>query len=371
MRKLLYMAAVNENSKSVGVWNKIKMQINYLKSQNIQVDFCYVNQKNNLLSKIRTRVPYTGFYSWIVDRDKVNNTDCVYIRYAGCDYQLIESLKTMKKINSSLKILVEIPTYPYDQELKLTFSNAVWILKDRLNRRKLHKYVDYIITYSNDKCIFNIPTMQLSNAVNSSVISAKNIALSDSSIHVIAVARFEFWHGYDRFLKGLYKYYKSAEDNKVNIQLHFVGESTELETYKSLVDDYHLRDHVFFCGTKVGKEIDEVYDQCEIGLDAMGRHRSGVYYNSTIKGKEYGAKGLPIVSGVKTELDADHEYRYYMRVPADESPINIQAVINFYHQIYNTDESKKTIISNIRDYTRRKFDISIAGKDVVNYIKQS
>lgn len=42
----------------------------------------------------------------------------------------------------------------------------------------------------------------------------------------------------------------------------------------------------------------------------MGRHRSGVSFNSSLKGKEYCAKGLIIVSGVKTELDLDGEFLY-------------------------------------------------------------
>lgn len=371
MKKLLYMSAINENSKYVGVWKKIRMQMDYFQSQNIEVEFYDVNKKDNntIASIVRRRLPYTGVYDWAVDRDKIKNVDCVYIRKESVDYQLIKSLKRMKKYNSKIKILMEIPTYPYDNEEKLTYSNAMLILKDRWNKRKLYKYVDYILTYSKNEMIFKIPTMRLSNAVDTSIVSAKKATLSDRSINIIAVASFAFWHGYDRFLEGMHEYYKSDKENKLNIMLHLVGDGDELVRYKSLVEDYNLHHYVCFYGRKDGKELDEVYDKCEIGLDAMGRHRANIYYNSTLKGKEYGAKGLPIISGVETEIDSDTEYRYYMRVPANESPVDMESVINFYNQIYNIGESKEKIISKIREYNRNKFDISIVWKKVADYIK--
>ncbi|MFK5655764.1 hypothetical protein ACIA4K_04025 [Lactobacillus delbrueckii subsp. bulgaricus] len=67
---------------------------------------------------------------------------------------------------------------------------------------------------------------------------------------------------------------------------------------------------VSMVGKKEKEELDYYYNICDIGIDSMGRHRSNVYYNSSLKGKEYLAKGLPIVLGVTTELDYIKDFRF-------------------------------------------------------------
>src|SRR5690625_4371513 len=370
MKKLLYITAVTKNTEFIGVWKKIKMQENYFIEEGIKLEHFHLIGKNkNFFRKIWTRLPFTSLYDWSFNIENLTKYDCIYIRRVNIDYQQLKFLRNIKKLAPDIKILIEIPTFPYDNEKKFNYSNLPLVLKDRWNRRKINKYIDYILTYSDDSTIFKIPTLRLSNAINIRNIKAKNVTPSDGSINVIAVANFAFWHGYDRFIEGMNEYYKN--DNKIIVKLHLVDEGEELEKYKSLVIKYNLQNYVLFYGKKDGRELDKIYDKCEIGLDAMGRHRSCIYYNSTIKGKEYGAKGLPILSGVKTELDYDNCYKYYMRVPPNDSPIEIESVINFYNSIYKTNESKEKVISTIREYTKKRFDISVTWKKVTEYINEN
>ncbi|MFD1851260.1 glycosyltransferase [Oceanobacillus bengalensis] len=369
MQRLLYITPVNKNL--VGIWKKIKMQVNYFEKKKISVDILDVKRDTNhrILNAILKRIPYVGIHRWSINFEDIKNTDYVYIRYEKSDYQFVKSLKTIKETNPKIKVLVEIPTYPYDNEGQISISNILIILKDRRNRRKMYKYVDRIITFSDDQFIFGIPTIRVSNAVNTQNITPKKIITSSMAINVIAVANFAFWHGYDRFIKGLYNYYNSDNRNKESIILHLVGIGNELEHYKSLVSKYKLEKKVIFYGKMEGRELDEIYDKCDIGLDALGRHRSKVYYNSTLKGKEYGAKGLPIISGVRTELDNHEDFKYYLRVPAEDSPIDMIKVIHFYNEIYNSIESKEEIINNIRNYTESNFDVNVVWEKVVNFLK--
>ena len=89
-------------------------------------------------------------------------------------------------------------------------------------------------------------------------------------------------------------------------------------------------------------------------MDSMGRNRTNVFYNSTLKGKEYLAKGLPIISGVKTELD-HMDFPYYLRVPADDTPLDFARVIQFYHEIYDR-KSEAEVAEEIRDFCRLHFE---------------
>ncbi|OJF94675.1 hypothetical protein [Alkalibacterium sp. 20] len=138
---------------------------------------------------------------------------------------------------------------------------------------------------------------------------------------------------------------------------------------KNYVKKHNLVNKVLFYGLQDGEELNEIYDECELALDSMGRHRSKVYYNSSLKGKEYGAKGLPIVSGMKTELDFDGNYPYYLRVPADDTPINIENIINFYDSIYDSSlDTQKEVINYIRDYTIKHFGVGIGLRKVLDVI---
>lgn len=180
---------------------------------------------------------------------------------------------------------------------------------------------------------------------------------------MISVADYNFWHGYDRLIKGMKNYYTSGNITK-KVYYHIVGDGPSLHEYIKLVEKCKLNEYVMFEGKKYGSELDDIYDKCNLAIDALGRHRSKVYYNSSLKGKEYGAKGLPIVSGVKTDLDLLKDYKYYFRVPADDSDIIIEDIISFYNEVYE-NSCEEEIINNIRMYNKNMFDFSNAFKPVL------
>lgn len=368
MIKLYYVApfkGIKENV--VGIDKKINAQIHTFEKNHIK---CYkvdvTLEKDKMLKKIKSLLPYTSTFGNWSKLDEVENPDIIYIRYEKVDYQFMKKIKNLRLSNPNVKILLEIPTYPYDKEWQRGMKWKPYKIKDRINRKKIHKYIDKIITYSNDKKIFNVPTINISNGVDIREIQSRK-SMIQKDINMIAVASFTNWHGYDRVIRGLYEYY--SHDQKQSVVLHLVGDGPELEKYKQLVEKYKLQDYVIIYGRQTGELLDRVYNQCEIALDAMARHRSGVFYNSSLKGKEYAAKGLPIISGVCTELDYDEKFKYYLRVPADESIININHIVSFYNKVYKNNVSKQEIVKDIRGYAEQYFDINQCLKIVVSYIK--
>lgn len=346
-----------------GVEKKIKSQIDIFNKNKLEVDRIIIQSKNKI-NKIITRLPF--FYK----KYKLENIEkykYIYIRKPLIDKGLILELERIKKINNNIKILLEIPTYPYDKEL-MNLIDYTSLLKERIWRKKLHKYVDRIVTYSQDKYIYGIKTIGISNGINIKQIQPIN-PIKHSEINIIAVAVFSNWHGYDRFIKGMYNYYKLKNNQKVI--LHLVGEGNSLNLYKDMAKKYNIEDKIVFYGKKEGAELDDIYNKCDIALDAMGRHRSGVYYNSSLKGKEYAAKGIPIISGVHTELDNESNFKYYYRVPADESVINVEKVVEIYNNIYNSGVSREEIIRYIREYALNNFDMNYAFKSVIDYINNT
>lgn len=370
--KGVYVVDSNYFGKSLGVQRKIDYQISVFKKNNLEIELLKCSKPmlgDSLLVKLINYATYNlsilPFRIYPKDLN-VSELDFVYVRYMNIDNEFLFFIEKIKHINPNCKILMEIPTYPIDKYKKI---NPLHFIKKNQEKNKvklLSNFIDAIVTYSDDEKIFNIDTVRISNGVDTNEVKLKTINSIDiNEVHIIAVAKFNYWHGYDRFLEGLKNYYKN--DPKVNVILHIVGDGPALKKYKKIVNKNSLYDYVVFHGTLTGSELDFVYNQCDLALDAMGRHRSGTYYNSSLKGKEYMAKGLPIVSGVKTELDLIDDYKYYKRVLADESPINISDIVDFYNEIYS-QESKKEISERIRKEAETHFNIDISFKPVIKFI---
>lgn len=133
-------------------------------------------------------------------------------------------------------------------------------------------------------------------------------------------------------------YYQSSKSQR-QIQFQLVGDGPVLKEYEQLVKKYQLEDKVTFHGRIAFSDLNRFYQTADIGIDSLARHRSGVFYNSSLKGKEYLAKGLPIISGVKTELDSEN-LSFYYKIPNDDTPLDIEKVIEWYDSLRKTCRRK-------------------------------
>lgn len=348
-REILYVSYLD--NWGAGIETKIKNHCDYFVNKGFDVTYITLARQITRIKKYLYKIiPFCSEYSY--DEFEKGN-DIVYIRYCKMDFQGYKALRKLRMHCN--KIIIEIPTFPYDGEIKGIFK--LFNYKDKIWRGKICKYVDKILTYSDDKEIYGIPTVNISNFVNIDTVSVSKRNNSElKKINLIAVASIAFWHGYDRIIEGMNIYYKHKNNPEYTIIFHMVGEGNELLKYKELVKKYNLGKYVKFYGRKTGNELDKIYDIADIAVDSLGRHRNHIYYNSTLKGKEYLAKGLPIISGVKTELDADDTFKYYLSVPADDTPIDMMEIVEFYNKIYSK-EKFEIVHANIRKYAEDNFCI--------------
>lgn len=280
----------------------------------------------------------------------------LYIRKPSLTIEFYKLLKKIKKTRKDLIIIMEIPTFPFHREYQGLAK--LMVLKSISCEKKLKDVVDYIVTYSNDDMIWGIPCLKTSNCVNYSEIMPRSECYEtvEKTLRLTCVANYTYWHGVDRLIKGVLKY-----QGEWKIVLNIVGGGKELENLKRLANN---SDRVIFYGSKSGKELQSIFDKTDIAVDALGRHRSGVYYNSSLKGKEYVARGVPVISAVKTELDYFDGFKYYLSLPADETDIDIENIIRFYESIY-LDSDPNMITKNIRMITEKKFDYKYGFEDVI------
>lgn len=365
--KILYMAKLNIDNSANGVNKKIKKQIETFNSYGYSV--LYLSLENN--SKVKKifdfllkilyffpNISYTRVKKVMKENDDIR---VVYIRHYNIDYKTMKLLIKFKQKNN-IRVLLEIPTYPFIHEYNDLRSRLILLYRKKIiNFYK--KCIDRIITFSKDSEIYGIKCINISNGVEIPSVQFKYN--NKDSIILVAVAQLMFWHGYDRLINGLLNYYSIK--NKQKVVFHIVGDGPELDRYKGMVQN-NICDYVIFHGELSGSKLAQVYINSDIGIDSLGRHRSGIYYNSSLKGKEYAAYGLPIVSGVETEYDFLKNYPYYYRVASDDSPIDISEIVDFYNFIYNKRDYLH-IKNVIREKTNQNFSMYITLKPVLNYLK--
>lgn len=350
-----------------GVGKKIINQVSSLNIENMMscklVIFPALGGKNYLYKLIS----YLFLDSFANIEINYKEIDFIYIRrFIPTTNSLIKILRKIKKNNPNCKVIYEIPTYPYDKEHYNNIKQYVILLIDKIFRKKLSHYVDKIITLSDDDKIFNIPTIKIINGINCKdiQIASTSVINTNNIINLLVVAFFSFWHGYERLLAGLYEYYRNKQKYIINI--HFVGDGPELIKYKQLVEQYNLINYVFFYGILNGKELENVFNLCDIGLCSLANHKKNIFKSSELKSREYLAKGLPIISSTLIDvLPENFKYCYY--VPEDDSPIDINEIVKFYEYIYK-NENIEDVRKNIREFAEKNIDINVTMEPVIKYI---
>lgn len=372
MNKLLYIAPIPIDFDNLdGVPKKILCQAQILQ-KSFEVDIIFYFKKNVFLYKVGNKKLSTlgkassklSVLKKATEIHFFSKYQYTYIRYPRSDYYFLKLLKHFKR--KGIKITVEIPTYPYDKEGFETIKGKIINLLDRFFRKKIYKYVDRIITYSKDKKIFDIPTINTINGIDFDKVEydIESIDIKHEII-LIAVSGMFRVHGYERLITGLYEYYKEGGMRK--IQLKLIGNGDEILKYKKLVKKYKLEKNVIFYGARFGEELNELYKGNAVGINSLAIHRQGLKEESTLKTKEYAAKGLPIVSS--SYVDAFSEKgntKYVMRVSPDESTININELVSFVDKVYEGKEVKN-IRESIRNDAKKICDISYTMKPVIEF----
>ena len=217
--------------------------------------------------------------------------------------------------------------------------------KLRLFRRRLYRQQDALVTFSDAGEIFGQRTIRISNGVDFDSIplheynnrGERSEARGEKNeLHLIGVAEVHTWHGYDRLVAGMGEYYKSEKlkvksEKCVDVFFHIVGgvHPAEMErSFTPLLKKYpSIEGRVIFHGQLFGDELTRVFNQCRFAIGSLGRHRSGITVIKTLKNREYATRGIPFIY---SEQDSDFDQQpYVLKAPADESPIDIQRIIDF------------------------------------------
>ena len=290
--------------------------------------------------KLKKRIDFSPIVNYV----KQEKIDFVYIRSDhNANPFTIHFVRRLKLLG--IRVVMEIPTYPYDHEY---LGRERELFVDRLSRKQLCKHIDRIVTFSNNETIFGCPTIRISNGIDFDSIPLR-IAQTNKNkaeIHLIAVAEIHFWHGFDRLIHGLGKYYQS--NPTLPVYLHLVGNffgTREKEDILTPIQTYGLEKYVTCYGNQSGEVLNNIFNKCDFAIGSLARHRSGITHIKTLKNREYAARGFGFIY---SEIDDDFEQMpYILKVPADESPIDIPQLISFYQSLSLSPQEIRNSIQHL------------------------
>ena len=143
-----------------GISKKIRYQVHALEANGMETHLCYLSDEHGikrrmidqdvlanygtgLKGKLCKRLEFNSIAHHVIK----NHFDLVYIRTNhNANPFTINLVKKIKK--AGIHIVMEIPTYPYDQEYTSSFMKLQLFI-DKCFRRQFTKYLDKIITFSN------------------------------------------------------------------------------------------------------------------------------------------------------------------------------------------------------------------------------
>ncbi len=347
-----------------GISKKIHYQVKGLRQNGHEVHLCYYDFAENghrcryvddegladygkgMQAGLRQRIEYGSVFDYC----QLNGIQLVYARcFQNANPFLVRFFARLKR--AGIKAVMEIPTYPYDQEFQgFSRTERLQLRIDQLFRHRLAKQLEAIVTFTNKQQIFGQRTINISNGVDLDSMPLHQPVDTTRELHLIGVAEVHYWHGYDRLIAGLGEY---NDAQRKPVYFHIVGGVWKSEMYNDehapgfaeLIEKYGLQDKVIFHDQLFGDALNAVFAQSSFAVGSLARHRSGISDIKTLKNREYASRGLPFVYS-ENDSDFDHQ-PYVLKVPADESPVDIARIVDFVENLKMTPQEIRRTVEHL------------------------
>jgi glycosyltransferase involved in cell wall biosynthesis len=342
MRGLFYFRTHVNDLQNAGVIKKCRHLAAAFQAHGVEADTLFFNDEGLLLNENTAfRTPFFArkntvghlllYYFWadtfLMRKRFLNNYDFLFIRHLPAHPLFLMFLKTIKRQNPALRVVIEFPTWPYDREIK-GFKGRSMLLLDRMARRRLHRYADVALHIGEETAIWNIPALRFANGIHPDDCPppAPGNTRPEGVLSFVFAGNISPWHGLDRLLNGLSDYQKVQGGLKTVLTI--IGQGTEKQRLINIVSEKGMADCIHFLPPVGQSELQEWYRRSDVAIGSLGLHRIGLQSGTPLKHREYCAAGLPFLyAGADPDFDG---FEGAFRVPADDTPIDIPALVGFF-----------------------------------------
>ena len=270
-----------------------------------------------------------SFYQPVLRTLREGGYDWLYFRYnLNATPFMIRFMAEVRKLG--VRIVMEIPTFPYDGEFRdLPLMRRIAFETEKWSRKRFHRFVDKIVTFSDDREIFGVPCVNLSNAVDPEQIPLRAVVPRHDYVRMTGVAILSFWHGYDRLIRGIAAY-RAAHPQGREVRFDVVGGGEIRDQLEQLARELGVADCVKFHGLLYGDELNRVFLDTDLCVGCLACHRKHIVEVKSLKNVEYAMRGIPMVY---SEQNNDFDNRpYVLKATADESPVDVADLLRRFEK---------------------------------------
>ncbi len=377
----IYLTLLDINQ-GMGYARKVFGQLQGFRALGVDMELICLGSPNAIVRRrakdVSTETPLASFanlpfanrvhlFRAALEEIRQTRPDFVYTRYPLCDPLYVRFLSKVRSRWPACVLVAEIPTYPYggiNQQL-LGGSRRILGVLDWVSRRWLRRYLDRVAVVDFDGPVLGVPSISIQNGIEVESIRLRRPGGLERDLRLLAAANLTFYHGYDRVLAGLREYAGQAGDRRPVWFELVAPEGDVLAQLRRTARRLGVSECVIFHGQRLGGDLDAVYDRCDVGIGALGWHRTEVRRASELKLREYAARGLPFVYTAEDRMFTA-DVPYWLRVAADDSPLDIRRVVEFANGVYRDPG----VAEKIRTYARERLDWAARMKEVVTEIER-
>lgn len=363
--KIFYFFFWNDGIES-GVIKKIGYQVKSWERLGHEVLVNILTQENSALYKDHQQVedlffkkwtilPYSGFVSrakqakqLLINADNFK-PDVVYLRkckYTPAIAKLLERYPSVMELNGMPKPFRYRIGHIFDRttiRLLVTKLNGFIAVANEISKAEIYK---------NTK----LPCQVIGNSINLEDFENLPIKNNDNNPILVYIGTSnQYWQGVDKILR--------FANLKPEWKFHIVGSNRD--EFSNIIIDH---ENVMFHGKLSKIEYRKIFEESDVAIGSLARHRRGMNETSTLKVREYLAFGLPVIMAHEDPDFAGNEL-YIKILPNNENClIDNHEEINSFVLKWKGKRVPKKIISHLDTSVKEKKRIDFFNK-VINIYK--
>lgn len=347
-----YYAFVNEK-KSPGVAKKIKNTTKAASNIGLKSNFKIFD----------TNVFEVFYFLYSLAFDK---SDIIMMRFSHSTAPIIFIIMLTKRIFGT-KFIIDVPTPRATvlKENKINIKNPIIKNIKSAYSLTLGSWVllpaNTIVQYAEEGPWFKLGLDKKTIKMGNGILINKDIPLVQShwpekELKLIGVAQLASWHGYDKIINAI-----AATNNQnlsYRISFTIVGDGDERLALEKLVLKLNLQHQIIFTGMLTGKDLDNIFNNKHIGVGSLALYRKGLNEASSLKTREYIARGLPVIdAGLDPDFDRNSPYR--LQVSNDDNLDDLISLLKYF------DKQEKTSKTILRKYAEDNLTLEKKVKTIM------
>jgi hypothetical protein len=312
-----------------------------------------------------------------------HQADFVFIRYPGPSKHMVKLVQLLEKrafFEHITHEMAEIKLHANEQVFKFNLSSVLSRLEflylpmlhewyfGKFMRRKAAFGIcnsNEIARYENQRAGKAYIQLILGDAVNTNQFSIRTFPKFNNELKMVflkGASTFADFNGLDRVFKGI-KNYKGP----VNLKFYIYGKNLKAE--EAMIQTLGIQDHVELHPYTEPKVLDDIMNDIHLGISALAVHKKGIRGTTTIKTREYCARGLPFIYGHNDPDFSNNDLaaQFSLEVEANDTDLDFEKIINWYTVI---NQKADTLPHNMHEFALNHLDYKVKMGKLKQHIQK-